>query len=117
MIDMAKKDILPAVSSYVRKLSETAKLAKECGADPAYEIDLVKKLTDLEKETYKNLQNLEDITVKASGIEDMKEAATFYHDEVLTAMGMLRAPADQLETLVGEKYWPYPTYGKMLFYV
>ncbi len=117
MIDMAKKDILPAVSSYVRKLSQTAKLAKECGADPAYEIDLVKKLTDLEKETYKNLQNLEDITVKASGIEDMKEAATFYHDEVLTAMGMLRAPADQLETLVGEKYWPYPTYGKMLFYV
>ena len=117
MIDMAKKDILPAVSSYVRKLSETAKLAKECGADPAYEIDLVKKLTDLEKETYKNLQNLEDITVKASGIEDVKEAATFYHDEVLTAMGMLRAPADQLETLVGEKYWPYPTYGKMLFYV
>ena len=117
MIDMAKKDILPAVSSYVRKLSETAKLAKECGADPAYEIDLVKKLTDLEKETYKNLQNLEDITVKASGIENMKEAATFYHDEVLTAMGMLRAPADQLETLVGEKYWPYPTYGKMLFYV
>ena len=117
MIDMAKKDILPAVSSYVRKLSETAKLAKECGADPAYEIDLVKKLTDLEKETYKNLQNLEDITVKASGIEDLKDAATFYHDEVLTAMGMLRAPADQLETLVGEKYWPYPTYGKMLFYV
>lgn len=117
MIDMAKKDILPAVSSYVRKLSETAKLAKECGADPAYEMDLVKKLTDLEKETYKNLQNLEDITVKASGIEDMKEASTFYHDEVLTAMGMLRAPADQLETLVGEKYWPYPTYGKMLFYV
>ena len=117
MIDMAKKDILPAVSSYVRKLSETAKLAKECGADPAYEMDLVKKLTDLEKETYKNLQNLEDITVKASGIEDMKEASKFYHDEVLTAMGMLRAPADQLETLVGEKYWPYPTYGKMLFYV
>ena len=117
MIDMAKKDILPAVSSYVRKLSQTAKLAKECGADPAYEMDLVKKLTDLEKEMYKNLQNLEDITVKASGIEDMKEASTFYHDEVLTAMGMLRAPADQLETLVGEKYWPYPTYGKMLFYV
>ncbi len=117
MIDMAKKDILPAVSSYVRKLSETAKLAKECGADPAYETDLVKKLTVLEKEAYDNLQKLEDITVKASGIEDMKEASAFYHDEVLTAMGMLRAPADQLETLVGEKYWPYPTYGKMLFYV
>lgn len=117
MIDMAKKDILPAVSSYVRKLSETAKLAKECGADPVYETDLVKKLVDLEKEAYNNLLNLEDITVKASGIEDMKEASTFYHDEVLTAMGLLRASADQLETLVGEKYWPYPTYGKMLFYV
>lgn len=117
MIDMAKKDILPAVSSYVRKLSQTAKLAKDCGAEPEYEIDLVKKLTVLEKEAYINLQNLEDLTVKASGIEDMKEASKFYHDEVLTAMGMLRAPADQLETLVGEKYWPYPTYGKMLFYV
>lgn len=117
MIDMAKKDILPAVSSYVRKLSQTAKLAKECGAEPEYEIDLVKKLTALERETYNNLQTLEDLTVKASGIEDMKEASKFYHDEILTAMGMLRAPADQLETLVGEKYWPYPTYGKMLFYV
>lgn len=117
MIDMAKKDILPAVSSYVRKLSQTAKLAKECGAEPEYEIDLVKKLIALEKETYNNLQVLEDLTVKASGIEDMKEASKFYHDEILTAMGMLRAPADQLETLVGEKYWPYPTYGKMLFYV
>ncbi len=117
MIDMAKKDILPAVSSYVRKLSQTAKLAKECGAEPTYEIDLVKKLTSLEKEAYDNLQKLEDLTVKASGIENIKEASTFYHDEVLTAMGMLRAPADQLETLVGEKYWPYPTYGKMLFYV
>lgn len=117
MIDMARKDILPAVSAYVRKLSETAKLAKECGADPVFETSLVKKLTVLESDMYAALGKLEDVTVTASGIEDMKEASVYYHNSVLTAMGELRAPADEIETLVGEKYWPYPTYGKMLFYV
>ena len=50
-------------------------------------------------------------------IDDVEELANFYHDTVFVAMGELRASADEIETLVGEKYWPYPTYGELLFYV
>lgn len=66
---------------------------------------------------YKKLGVLEDAVVKAHDIEDVQEAANYYHDKVFTAMGELRATADEIETSVGEKYWPYPTYGQLLFYV
>ncbi len=117
MIDMAKKDILPAISTYVKELGKTAKLAKECGAEAKFEVEVVKKLSALESEIYEKLTNLETITADAAGITDIQDKANFYHDEVFTAMGELRAPADEAEKLCGEKYWPYPTYGKMLFYV
>lgn len=117
MIDMAKKDILPAISTYIKELGKTAKLAKECGATPTFETELVKKLSDLETDIYSKLGELETAVSKAAGISDMQEAANYYHDVVFTAMGELRAPADEAEKLCGEKYWPYPTYGKMLFYV
>ncbi|MDE6148784.1 MAG: glutamine synthetase III [Ruminococcus sp.] len=117
MIDMAKKDILPAASSYIKELAKTAELAKACGAETDFETDLVKRLSSLSSQTYKKLSELEDVTVKAHEIDDIQELATYYHDVVFTAMGELRAAADEIETLVGEKYWPYPTYGKLLFYV
>lgn len=117
MIDMAKKDILPAVTTYIKELAKTAELARACGAESEFENDLVKRLSTLSTQTYRNLNTLEDVTIKAREIEDIQELANYYHDVVFTAMGVLRASADEIETLVGEKYWPYPTYGKMLFYV
>ncbi|MGN1132925.1 MAG: glutamine synthetase III [Oscillospiraceae bacterium] len=117
MIDMAKKDILPAVASYIKDLGQTAELAKSCGAEAEFETELVKRLSTLSTQTYKKLGELEDAVVKAGDIEDVQELANYYHDVVFTAMGELRAVADEIESLVGEKYWPYPTYGEMLFYV
>ena len=117
MIDMAKKDILPAVASYIKDLAKTAKLAKDCGAETSFEEDLVKRLSSLASQTYRKLSELEDAEVKAREIEDVQELANYYHDTVFVAMGELRAVADEIETLVGEKYWPYPTYGELLFYV
>ena len=117
MIDMAKKDILPAVASYIKDLAKTAALAKDCGAETSFESDLVKRLSALASQTYTKLAELEDVTLKAHEIEDVQELANFYHDTVFVAMGELRAAADEIETLVGEKYWPYPTYGALLFYV
>ena len=117
MIDMTKKDILPAVATYIKELAKTAELAKTCGAEAEFETDMVKRLQTLANQTYKKLAALEDAEVKTGDIEDVQELATYYHDVVFTAMGELRAVADEIETLVGEKYWPYPTYGKMLFYV
>lgn len=117
MIDMTKKDILPAVATYIKELAKTAELAKTCGAEADFETDMVKRLQTLANQTYTRLTALEDAEVKTGDIEDVQELANYYHDVVFTAMGELRAVADEIETLVGEKYWPYPTYGKMLFYV
>lgn len=117
MVDMAKKDILPAAASYVKDLAETANLSKSIGAPAEFETELVKKLSVLMADMYKKLGVLEDAVVKAHDIEDVQEAANYYHDKVFTAMGELRATADEIETSVGEKYWPYPTYGQLLFYV
>ena len=117
MIDMAKKDILPATATYIKELAQTAELAKSCGAEVEFESDMVKRLSSLATQTYKKLSALEDVEAQARAIDDVEEQAKYYHDVVITAMGELRAVADEIESLVGEKYWPYPTYGKMLFYV
>ena len=117
MIDMAKKDILPAVASYIKELAGTAELAKNCGADVSFETDMVKRLSELTSKMYKNLGELENAHYAAKGVSDIKEQANFYRDIVIPAMNELRAPADEIESLVGEKYWPYPTYGALLFYV
>ena len=117
MVEMAKKDILPAVSTYVRKLAEAVSCAKsivdvECG----FEEDMIRKLTALSSNMYKKMLSLEeliDIVPAGNG----QEAADCYRDTIIPAMERLRAVADEIETLVGEKYWPYPTYGKMLFAV
>lgn len=117
MVDMAKKDILPAAASYVKDLAETANLSKSIGAPAEFETELVKKLSVLMADMYKKLGVLEDTIVKAHDIEDVQQAANYYHDTVFAAMGELRATADEIEVSVGEKYWPYPTYGQLLFYV
>ena len=117
MIDMAKKDILPAVMSYIKDLSETAATAGALGADLTVEKELVTKLSSLAASTYKALTELEDAVAAVHNIESTEEAARYYHETILTKMGELRAPADQMEALCGEKYWPYPTYEQLLFYV
>ena len=117
MIDMAKKDILPAVATYIKELAQTAELAKACGADTGFETDLVRRLSSLATDTYKKISLLEQAENDARAIADPEKQAKYYRDVVFPAMGQLRASADQIESLVGEKYWPYPTYGKMLFYV
>ena len=117
MIDMAKKDIMPAVATYIKELAQTSSLAKDCGADTSFEDDMVKRLSSLAAQTYRKLSALEEAEVKAKDIDDVEALANYYHDTVFVAMGELRASADEIETLVGEKYWPYPTYGQLLFYV
>ena len=67
--------------------------------------------------TYKRMGALEEALEKCGKIKNIEELANYYHDVVFAAMGELRASADEIEVLVGEKYWPYPTYGVLLFYV
>jgi len=117
MIEMAKKDILPAVSTYVRKMAEAVSCTRsiadvECG----FEVDMIRNLTNLSTNMYKKMRSLEELIAEAPQGDD-QILAEYYRDAIIPAMDRLRAVADEIEPLVGEKYWPYPTYGRMLFAV
>ena len=117
MIDMAKKEILPAAAKYIKDIAKTAELAKSCGAKTVFEEETVKEISALVTEMYKALGTLEADVQKVHSIEDTQEMANFFHDTIFADMGALRVPADKIETLVGKEYWPYPTYSDLLFYV
>ena len=117
MIDMAKKEILPAAAKYIKDIAKTAELAKSCGAETVFEEETVKEISALVTEMYKALGTLEADVQKVHAIEDTQEMANFFHDTIFADMGALRVPADKIETLVGKDYWPYPTYSDLLFYV
>lgn len=119
MIEMVKKDIVPSVASYIRDLSKTANSAKALceSIDCEFETALVTKLSTLASCMYKKVNILDETLLTAKDFEDSLELANFYSKTVFTAMQELRGVADEIETLVGEKYWPYPTYGELLFNV
>ena len=119
MVDMARKDILPAVLSYIRDLTETAGAKKALSADLLCEPEqtMVAKLSSLAKSLYKKIDGLEQALLGTKNYSDPCESAEYYKSSVLTAMSELREVADELETVTAEKYWPLPTYGDLLFSV
>ena len=118
MIDMAKKDYLPAVSKYSHELSDTIIAKAACGdIDSTYEKELLAKISKLNTAAYKKVQKLEEATLKAKEIDDTTELSMFYKDSVFAAMSELRITVDELETMVPAESWPYPSYGDMLFSV
>ena len=118
MIDMAKKDYLPAVSKYSHELSDTIIAKAACGdIDSTYEKELLAKISKLNTAAYKKVQKLEEATLKAKEIDDTTELSMFYKDSVFAAMSELRITVDELETMVPAASWPYPSYGDMLFSV
>ena len=118
--DMVKRDILPAVSSYVAELASGVATKKAISDDIPCEaeLDIIKRLSGLQDCAYKKLAALDNaiIGVKEVG-EDPIEVATYYKDSVITAMTELRAVVDEMETLVSSVYWPYPSYGDLMFRV
>ena len=118
MIDMAKKDYLPAVSRYSHELSDTIIAKTACGdVDSTYEKELLAKISKLNTAAYKKVQKLEEATLKAKEINDTTALSMFYKDSVFSAMSELRIAVDELETMVPAASWPYPSYGDMLFSV
>lgn len=118
-LDMAKKDIIPAVASYIRELAETANLIQSVDPELAVspETELVKKLSNLLLCFTKKIDALDKAVMGAKEIEDYAENAMYYKDNVLSAMQELRAVADEMESNMSAKLWPYPSYGTMLFSV
>ena len=117
MIDMAGKDIIPAVSAYTGDLANTVLAVKEAGATASTQTELLKEVDELLGEAKRALKTLQDETAKASSIEDVKEQAFYYKDTVKDAMDALRAPVDKLEMVVDSSIWPMPTYGELMFEV
>lgn len=117
MIEMAKKQIIPAVIKYTKTLADTVIAVKEAGVDASVQTDLLKQISTLLVSMQKALVALEKVVSVATVITDAKEQAFCYKDTVKAAMDDLRAPADELEMLVDKKVWPMPTYGDLLFEV
>ena len=116
MSDMVREEILPACVAYQSDLAKTVKNKKEAGVAGGMEADLLGRVSALTEELYtKNLAL--DAAVAKAPAADAETVANYYHDTILPAMDAVRAPADQLEMLVGKKYWPFPTYSDILFYV
>ena len=113
MIDMLRKDIIPACIKYGRELSDTAISKKSIGIDAASEIALAQALSD---ETAK-LIAAESALEAVLATVPSEDSAMYMHDSVIPAMDAARASADKLEMMVPKTIWPMPTYGDILFYV
>ncbi len=113
--EMAKKEILPAVIRFEKDICEALVAKKNAGLGYTVEQGIADKVDSLASSLNAKIDELESVTVKAHGIEDVFEASRCYHDEVFAAMQSLRAVADELETIVGDNYWPFPTYEDLLF--
>ena len=116
MSDMVREEILPACVAYQSDLAKTVKNKKEAGVAGGMEADLLGRVSALTEELYTKGRAL-DAAVADAPAADAETVANYYHDTILPAMDAVRAPADQLEMLVGKKYWPFPTYSDILFYV
>ena len=117
MIDMAAKQIIPAVIKYTKSLADTVIAVKEAGSDASVQADSLAEVSELLKAAKAALVTLKEVTAQASEEEEGKVQARFYNDVVFKAMGELRAPVDQLELIVDKEAWPMPSYGDLMFEV
>ena len=116
MLDMARREILPAASEYSSSLASAAVTKKTMNPAAAvgYEEKTSLRISDLTSDMLTKAEELEDELMKAKSCGDTTEEAVYFKDHVLPAMNALRIDGDALETVTSREYWPYPTYGEML---
>ena len=118
MIDIATKQIIPAVIRYTTTLAQSINAVKAaCGADISVQTEILMEVSDLLADTKNALSKLEEVTAQGAAMAQGREQAVFYRDEVMTAMKALRTPVDKLEMLVDKSMWPMPSYGDLMFEV
>ena len=117
MVDISRKEILPAVESYVSSLASAvgAKKAIDDELPWGYEKKQLRKLASLVDAIDDRVDTLEEKLIRLDTLSDSTEEAAFIRDEILPGMGALRAAADEAETQTAAGYWPFPTYGDLLF--
>ena len=118
MIDIAGKQIIPAVIQFATALANSINAVKAaCGADVSVQTELLHEVSSLLKETKSALKRLIEVTGQGASMKEGREQAVFYRDAVMSAMNELRTPVDQLEMMVDKEMWPMPSYGDLIFEV
>ncbi len=117
MVDISRKEILPAVESYVSSLASAvgAKKAIDAELPWGYEKKQLRRLASLVDAIDDRVDDLEEKLIRLDTLSGSMEEAAFIRDEILPGMGALRAAADEAETQTAAGYWPFPTYGDLLF--
>ncbi len=117
MIDIAGKQIIPAVIAYSTQLANSVIAVTQAGADASAQKDILTQVTTLLNEMKTAYDKLIEYTATANAIKEARACATYFKDVVSPAMAALREPADKLEMIVEKKYWPFPSYGDLIFEV
>ena len=119
MLDMAKKEILPAVMKYNKDIFSTLKVKQDIGLNVSLEKEqkYATKLSNLTESLMAKIDELDELVLGAKNHEEGLESAKYYKEYVFEAMQTLRVVADELETMVASTEWPFPTYVDLLFYV
>ena len=117
MIDVASKQIIPAVIKYTKTLADTINAVTAAGAEASVQVELLNETSALLSDTKVALAKLTDVTEAAATKAEGEEQARYFHDVVTVAMAELRDPVDKLEMIVDKEMWPMPSYGDLLFEV
>ncbi len=117
MIDMASKEILPAVIKYTKALAETILAVKGAGIDASVQTGILSEVSDLLAEAKGALETLKEADARAAAMPEGREQAFYYKNAVKEAMDALREPVDALEMLVDKNAWPIPSYADLMFEV
>ena len=117
MIDMASKQIIPAIIKYTKTLADTVVAVKAAGVDASVQAEALAEVNELLKEAKEALAALIKVTDEAATKEEGEEQAKFFKFTVFPAMEALRAPVDKLEMIVDKEAWPMPSYGDLMFEV
>ena len=117
MLDMARKDILPAMSDYCKELAETISAKKSVcqDIDCSYEQESLSNLSSLVSAMYKQVNKLDEDLIKIKSTEDVTEMGDYYKNTILSDMTAIRISSDMMETVASAEKWPYPSYGELLF--
>lgn len=113
--DMARTEILPAVIKFTKEVCDSAAGKRALGIEPTVELALAERLNRLTISLSAGADVLSAEIAKAQEVKEAYAKAVYYHNHVFTAMQSLREIVDELETIVGEEYWPYPTYDELLY--
>jgi glutamine synthetase len=118
MVDMAKNEVIPACIDYQNDLAKLLRLKKDSGVgDSSLEEHLLGRISKLSAGLLEKLSALEGTLLESKEEQEILAHARFYREKVFSAMAELRLVVDELETLVAKKYWPWPSYGRMLYSV